>query len=167
MIDADALTCSVTTDTSIIPYKYTTSTSTSGRNYVTGTSHSYTVNPYPYDFHCKDELKKNCKYHMEGDTRVEFGGKIALRLFETIINLTPKKVHFNPPVTVVIWEDGTKTIVRVAKDHDDEYDAEQGLAMAYMKKIFGSRSAFQKTVKKFGGYEAEQERREQNGKSGD
>ena len=152
MIDADALTGSVTTDTAIIPYEYTTSTSTSVRNYVTG---SYTVNPYPYDFHSKDELKKNCKYYMEVDTKVEFGGKVALRLFETIINLTPKKVHFNPPVTVVIWEDGTKTIVRVSKDHDDEYDAEQGLAMAYMKKIFGSRSAFQKTVKKFGGYEIE------------
>lgn len=47
-----------------------------------------------------------------------------------------KKIIFNPPATVVIWEDGTKTIVKCTEN--DEYDAEKGLALCYMKRVCGS-----------------------------
>ena len=46
-----------------------------------------------------------------------------------------KNVYFNEPVTVVIWEDGTKTVVRC---NNDQYDPEKGLAMAIAKKALGT-----------------------------
>lgn len=58
-----------------------------------------------------------------------------------------KKVHFNPPVTVVIWEDGTKTIVRT--QGKDTFDPEKGLAMAISKKALGNTSAYYDEFKKW------------------
>ena len=57
------------------------------------------------------------------------------------------KIIFNPPATVVIWKDGTKTIVKCGED--EVFDHEVGVAMCFMKKIFGSRSAFKRTVKEY------------------
>lgn len=51
----------------------------------------------------------------------------------TIPNI--KKVIFNDPVTVVIWENGTKTIVRA---ENEPFDPEKGLAMAICKKALGT-----------------------------
>lgn len=45
------------------------------------------------------------------------------------------KVIFNNPATIVIWSDGTKTVVKC--DERDEFDPEKGLAMAICKKHFG------------------------------
>ena len=60
------------------------------------------------------------------------------------------KVIFNPPATVVIWSDGTKTVVKARKGkkkaESDEFSEEIGLAVAIAKKYFGSRSAFLKAV---------------------
>ena len=55
-----------------------------------------------------------------------------------------KKVIFCPPATIVMWADGTKTVVRT---HDEEFSEEHGLAMAIAKKYFGSRSEFLRVVK--------------------
>lgn len=46
-----------------------------------------------------------------------------------------KKVIFSGPCTIVLWEDGTKTVVRCDKD---VLDPEKGLAMAIAKKAFGT-----------------------------
>ena len=51
----------------------------------------------------------------------------------TIPNI--KKVIFSDPVTVVIWENGTKTIVRA---ENESFDPEKGLAMAICKKALGT-----------------------------
>lgn len=59
---------------------------------------------------------------------------------------TIKKVHFNPPVTVVLWDDNTKTIVRC---ENEEFDAEKGLAMAITKKVLGNKGNYFETVKKW------------------
>lgn len=64
-----------------------------------------------------------------------------------INNLRPKRIIFNPPATIVYWEDETKTVVKTANQFKDEFDKETGLAMAYMRKIYGSRSAFLKIIK--------------------
>lgn len=58
-----------------------------------------------------------------------------------------KKVYFNPPVTVVIWEDGTKTIVRT--QDDDMFDPEKGLAMAISKKVLGNNGNYYDEFKKW------------------
>ena len=43
------------------------------------------------------------------------------------------KVIFNPPATIVFWDDGTKTVVKCREG--DRFDKETGLAMAVMKKL--------------------------------
>ena len=57
-----------------------------------------------------------------------------------------KKVHFNKPATVVIWEDDTKTIVKCQPG--EKYDAEKGLAMAIAKKALGNTGKWYDTFKK-------------------
>lgn len=47
-----------------------------------------------------------------------------------------KRVIFNDPVTVVIWGDGTKTIVRCIEGQ--EYEPYAGFCAAVTKKLFGS-----------------------------
>lgn len=58
-----------------------------------------------------------------------------------------KNVYFNDPVTVVMWNDGTKTIVRCSEN--DFYDPEKGLAMAIVKKAYGNDNKFHKVFKKW------------------
>lgn len=58
-----------------------------------------------------------------------------------------KNVYFNDPATVVIWNDGTKTIVRCSEN--DFYDPEKGLAMAIVKKVYGNGNSFHKIFKKW------------------
>ena len=46
-----------------------------------------------------------------------------------------EKVIFNPPATIVMWNDRTKTVVKCRKD--DRFDFEKGLAMCISKKMLG------------------------------
>lgn len=46
------------------------------------------------------------------------------------------KVIFNPPATIVLWNDGTKTVVKCSDE--ESYDPEKGLAMTIVKKTFGN-----------------------------
>lgn len=64
----------------------------------------------------------------------------ALDMSMTVKNvkLTAKRVIFNPPATVVLWEDGTKTVVKC--DPKDTFDEMKGLALCYMKKALGNTS---------------------------
>lgn len=54
------------------------------------------------------------------------------------------KVIFNDPATIVIWEDGSKTVVKC--DYES-FDPEKGLAMAIAKKAFGNRGNYYETFK--------------------
>ena len=65
----------------------------------------------------------------------------------TVDPLEIKNVYFNDPVTVVMWNDGTKTIVRCSEN--DFYDPEKGLAMAIVKKVYGNDNSFHKIFKKW------------------
>ena len=58
-----------------------------------------------------------------------------------------KKVIFNPPATVVIWQDGTKTVVKCSEN--DIFDPEKGLAMAIVKKMYGNSNSFHKIFKRW------------------
>lgn len=60
--------------------------------------------------------------------------------------LAIKKVIFNNPATIVIWEDGTKTIVKRQKG--DRWDKEKGLAMAIAKKALGNKGNYCNLIKK-------------------
>jgi len=54
-------------------------------------------------------------------------------------------VIFNPPCTIILWEDGTKTVV---KCHEEEFSEEHGFAMAVIKKLYGHRHAYMKIIEK-------------------
>lgn len=56
-----------------------------------------------------------------------------------------KDVIFNPPATIILWYDGTKTVVKTCKD--DIYSPEVGLAMAISKKFLGDK--FHYTFRKY------------------
>lgn len=57
-----------------------------------------------------------------------------------------KNVIFSNPATVVIWADGSKTVVK-AKNED--YDPEKGLAMAIAKKFLGNEGWYYDIFKKW------------------
>lgn len=57
------------------------------------------------------------------------------------------KVHFNPPMTIVLWEDGTKTTVKCQED--DAYSDEVGLALCIAKKALGNKGNFNEIFKKW------------------
>lgn len=48
----------------------------------------------------------------------------------------PKKIIFNNPATIVLWADGTKTVVKC--QDDDAYSRQVGLLMCIAKKAFGN-----------------------------
>ena len=58
-----------------------------------------------------------------------------------------KKVIFNNPATIVLWEDGTKTVVK--KQKGERWDKEKGLAMAIVKKISGNTGNYNDIFKKW------------------
>lgn len=62
-------------------------------------------------------------------------------------NASIRKVIFNNPATIVLWSDGTKTVVKCGPD--DIFDKEKGLAMAIVKKMAGNDSRFHKVFKKW------------------
>lgn len=62
-----------------------------------------------------------------------------------------KDVIFNNPATIVLWVDGTKTVVKAKKE---KFDPEKGLAMAIAKKAFGNTYDYYEIFQKYiGRYE--------------
>lgn len=60
---------------------------------------------------------------------------------------TIKKVIFNYPATIVLWSDGSKTVVKC--QDGDIYDPEKGLAMAISKKALGNKGNYCNEFKKW------------------
>lgn len=57
-----------------------------------------------------------------------------------------EKVIFNYPATIVIWGDGSKTVVKCGPN--DVYDPEKGLAMCFAKRILGNTGNYYSVLKK-------------------
>ena len=55
-------------------------------------------------------------------------------------NVIPKRIIFNGPATIVMWDDGTTTVVK--QSNLDDYDYEKGFAMCVVKKVFGDQYAY-------------------------
>lgn len=79
---------------------------------------------YTYDTYCKQDI----------DSVFEMIQKQAYYLIPDIA-----KVIYNPPATIILWEDETKTVVKCCET--DIYDPEKGFAMAVIKKLCGNDSA--------------------------
>ena len=73
--------------------------------------------------------------------------------------LTPKKVIFNGPATVVMWQDGTKTVVK--KTEDDTDDREKAVMFAILKKACGSRGNMNRYLNKFKEDKSNEEKKEE------
>lgn len=58
-----------------------------------------------------------------------------------------KNVVFNDPATIVIWGDGSKTVVKCGDG--DIYDPEKGLAMAIAKKALGNEGNYYNVFRKW------------------
>lgn len=57
-----------------------------------------------------------------------------------------KNVIHSAPATIVFWMDGTKTVVKAV---NEEYDPEKGIAMAFVKKMFGNKGNYFNNIKKW------------------
>lgn len=58
-----------------------------------------------------------------------------------------KDVIFNDPAVIVLWNDGTKTVVKCSEN--DIFDPEKGLAMAISKKALGDQGNYYNTFRKY------------------
>lgn len=56
------------------------------------------------------------------------------------------KVIFNEPATIILWKDGTKTVVKAV---DEPFDREKGFAMAVLKKMAGNKGNYFNKVKRW------------------
>ena len=59
-----------------------------------------------------------------------------------------KDVIFNPPATIVLWADETKTVVK-CQENEGKYSKEVGLAMCICKKVYGNKGNYNNIFKKF------------------
>ena len=92
--------------------------------------------PILSDVKMQIEVKKYCDEDIEQTKNLYYG-----------LSLTIKDVIFNPPATIILWMDGTKTVV---KDQGEVfYDPEKGMAMAVAKKAFGNQGNYYNQFKKY------------------
>lgn len=61
------------------------------------------------------------------------------------------KVIFNGPATIVFWCDGSKTVVKCGSN--DVFDKEKGIAMCFVKKIYGNKGCYNNVFKPWIGEE--------------
>lgn len=54
-----------------------------------------------------------------------------------------RDIIINDPATIILWKDGTKTVVKC--QNEDTFDPEKGIAMAILKKLYGN-SGFYKDI---------------------
>lgn len=71
-------------------------------------------------------------------------------------NFAIEDVIFNDPATIIIWADGSKTVV---KAENEPFDPEKGLAMAICKRVLGNKYDYYDIFKKYvGRYEKKQKK---------
>ena len=105
------------------------------------------------------ELERNINNRMNGEEK-ELETALMRRMSNTMYGIysnrvnckgfgTPqiKKLIFNPPATIVFWNDGTKTVVKC--QNYEEFDPEKGLAMAFFKKMHGNNGHYFEEIKKW------------------
>ena len=74
------------------------------------------------------------------DTRKRMLEKLGVRAAEAISEMHIREVIWNNPATIIIWSDGTKTVVKCQQG--DEYDPERGFLLCVAKKMFGNRGGY-------------------------
>ena len=80
------------------------------------------------------DIKKNC---VNTDIHID----------PTYINKAIKRVILSNPATIILWNDGTKTVTKCCDD--DVYDPEIGMAMCIMKHLFGDTNRWLSIIRKY------------------
>ena len=88
-----------------------------------------------------DSIKRYCESDVRA-TRIAYNNMYK----NTQMNLI-KNVIFNDPATIILWNDGSKTVVKCGEG--EVYDPEKGLAMAISKKVLGNKGNYYETFKKW------------------
>lgn len=81
--------------------------------------------------YCYNDILSVEKYKASMELRVDIPGMID-------------RVIFNDPATIIIWIDGSKTVVK--RSDDDIWDPEKGFCMAIIKKLYGHTSFIKKFI---------------------
>lgn len=99
-------------------------------------------------------IKPNTKYELLCSGIRKSGrypwGKLDSRYIKAAIRdwkITPKKVIFNGPATIVMWMDGTKTVVKRREGEED--DREKAVMYAILKKLCGNKAGMDRYLKQF------------------
>lgn len=72
---------------------------------------------------------------------------ISHAYFNSLHSLNIKKVIFNNPATIILWADGSKTVVMCGER--DTYDPEKGMAMAIARKALGNKGNYYNAFEKW------------------
>lgn len=78
----------------------------------------------------------------------------------TLIMPLIDKVIYNEPATIILWDDGSKTVVKCTDG--EEYDPATGFAMAYVKKLYGNTGRIFRACQK--DYDKQMAKREEHDK---
>lgn len=118
------------------------------------------LNRDPWDYDYNDTLSLEMRVPNKYTSKARDVQDLISMIFYGDIRLRSdfiEKVIFNNPATVILWADGTKTVVKC--QDGEKYDPEKGLAMALVKKMCGNKgnyyNIFTKVFKKFGPEEKE------------
>lgn len=99
----------------------------------------------PYGWHIRygSYDKVPCKHSRQSTERAKKNDIVRFGM----CNVSIRKVIFNDSATIVLWSDGSKTVVKCGPE--DTYDMEKGLAMAIVKKMAGNDNRFHKVFKQY------------------
>lgn len=106
------------------------------------------MNPTCLQFKMADFYSPELLKYIEND--IENTKRMVKNMINSVYGIPKnsiKDVIFNPPATIVMWTDGTKTVVKA--QNDEPFDAEKGLAMAIAKKALGNQGNYFETIKKW------------------
>lgn len=110
------------------------------QKYLKGDSTSFmTYGGVPYD-----KISKDALHYTEADVRNTMASLELRQESQRVSFPSVEKVIFNNPATIVIWKDGTKTVVKC--QNDEQFDPEKGLALCFMKKALGNKSNFNNAI---------------------
>lgn len=91
----------------------------------------------------------------QAEDTVEYTKELRNKLIggtDEMKNADVKKIIFSGPKTIVLWTDGTKTIVSMSKD-ELRFDPEAAFCAAYTKKMFGTNSKIKRVIKEKSNFE--------------
>ena len=98
-------------------------------------------------FNEKDVANRMFAIMGRGSGKTQYALELAKAYSGYYYQFQPKKIIFNGPATIVLWNDGTKTVVKC--QDGDTFDQEKGIALCFMKKSLGNKSNFNNIIKKY------------------